>query len=143
MRAGFRLKILRFDSPAVIKAFDNATYRALLRFGQYVRKVARHSIRRRPGPSAPGRPPHGHSGALKAGIFYGVDPSSRSVVVGPERLRGKDTYGSVTVPQVLEYGDSVRAGDGRMRRYEARPFMGPAFGRGQEKLDDFWRDSVK
>ena len=143
MRGGFRFKGLFFDSPAVIKAVDDATYRALVRFGQYVRKVARHSIKTRPGPSAPGEPPHNQTGVLKGFILYGFDPGSRSVVVGPARLRGKETYGPVTVPEVLEYGDTVRGRDSEMHRYEARPFMGPAFQRGEEKLDDFWRDSVK
>ena len=142
MRAGFRFKGLFFDSPQVIKAVDDATYRSLLRFGQYVRKVARHSVKRRKGPSRPGRPPHTHTGAIKI-IFYGFDPVRRSVVVGPARLRSKDKYGPVTVPELMEYGETVRGDDGRMHRYEARPFMGPAFEVGQEKLDDFWRDSVR
>jgi len=143
MRVGFRFKGLFFDSPAVIKAVDDATYRALVRFGQYVRKVARHSIKTMPGPSRPGEPPRNQTGVLKGFILYGFDPGSRSVVIGPARLRGKETYGPVTVPEVLEYGDTVRGRDSEMHRYEARPFMGPAFERGEEKLDDFWRDSVK
>jgi len=143
MRAGFRFKGLFFDSPAVIKAVDDATYRALVRFGQYVRKVARHSIKTRPSPSAPDEPPHGHTGLLKVGILYGFDPVSRSAVIGPARIRGKATYGPVTVPELMEYGDTVRGRDSEMHRYEARPFMGPAFRSGEEKLDDFWRDSVK
>jgi hypothetical protein len=80
MRVGFRFKGMFFDSPAVIKAVDDATYRALVRFGQYVRKVARHSIKTRPGPSAPGEPPHNQTGVLKGFIFYGFDPGSRSAV---------------------------------------------------------------
>jgi len=143
MRVGFRFKGLFFDSPAVIKAVDDATYRALVRFGQYVRKVARHSIKALPGPSAPGEPPHNQTGVLKAFILYGFDPVSRSAVIGPARIRGKATYGPVTVPEVLEYGDTVRGRDSEMHRYEARPFMGPAFQRGEEKLGRFWRDSVK
>jgi len=153
MKIGFNVRALRFDHPRVIKAVDDATYRALLRSGQYVRKVARHSIKTRPGPSAPGQPPHSQIGRLKQFIYYGFDPAARSVVVGPARLRDAQTYGSMTVPELLEGGGVVRMSDrnarrlgvarGTMARYEARPYMGPAQEAGFEKVDDFWRDSVK
>jgi hypothetical protein len=143
---GLRLKQFKamfFTSPAVIQAVDKATHRALMRFGQYVRKVARHSIKSAPGPSQPGQPPHGHIGLLKGHIYYGFDPGQRSVVIGPALL-GRSPYGETTIPEVLEEGGTVthRSG-GPEREHPERPFMGPAFGAGQEKLDDFWRDSIK
>jgi len=128
---GFDVRGLFFSSPNVLKAMGDATYRTFLRFGQYVRKTARHSIRSRPGPSAPGEPPHSHTGLLKAGTLYSFDPAERSVVVGPARLRGRQTYGPVTVPELMEHG------------YEARPYMAPAFEAGEKKLDEFWRGSVR
>jgi len=64
-------------------------------------------------------------------------------VVGPARLRGKETYGPVTVPELMEYGDTVRGEGGGMHRYEARPYMGPAFDAGEEKLPELWADSVR
>jgi len=142
---GFTLRELKgmfFTSPAIIRAVDRATYRALLRFGQYVRKVARHSIKRVPGPSTPGEPPHGHTGLLKGHIYYGFDPAHRSVVIGPARLK-KSAYGLVTVPELMEEGGTVRGRDRGMHSYEERPYMGPAFEAGQERLDEFWRDSIR
>lgn len=136
-------KGLFFDSPKVIKAVDDATYRVFLRFGQYVRKVARHSIRARLGPSAPGEAPHNQTGLLKDFIFYGFDPGSRSVVIGPARLRHLDTYGQVTVPELLEHGGTVQGRDRRMHTYGRRPYMGPAFEAGHEKLPELWANSVR
>jgi hypothetical protein len=143
---GFTLRELKgmfFTSPEVIRAMDDATYRALLRFGQYVRKTARHSIKSGEGPSAPGTPPHSQTGLLKGHIYYGFDPAQRSVVIGPALLRGAHGYREATVPEVLEYGGAVRGRDRKRRGYPDRPYMGPAFEAGQEKLDEFWRDSVK
>ena len=90
---------------------------------------------------------------LKGGIYYGWDPAERTVVIGPAKLRGAQTYGSVTVPELLEYGGTVRLSDraarrlgvrrGTRARYEPRPYMGPAFEVGQQKLDDFWDRSLK
>ena len=142
---GFALREMKsmfFTSPAVEKAIDQGTYRAFLRFGQYVRKVARHSIKSIPGPSAPGTPPHGHTGLLKGHIYYGFDQAQRSVVIGPARLK-KPSYGLTTVPELQEYGGVVKGRDRKRHAYPERPYMGPAFEAGQEKLDDFWRDSVK
>ena len=117
MRVGFRFKGLFFDSPAVIKAVDDATYRALVRFGQYVRKVARHSIKTRPGPSAPGEPPHSHTGLLKARILYGFDPVSRSVVGGASGVRGGAPLCPVPAPRVeagrYDNGHKGRANEDR------------------------------
>ena len=142
---GFTLREVKgmfFTSPAVIQAMDKATYDALRRFGQYVRKVARHSIKSIPGPSAPGTPPHGHTGLLKGHIYYGFDSAQRSVVIGPARLK-KPSCGLTTVPELQEYGGVVRGRDRKRHAYPERPYMGPAFQAGQERLDDLWRDSVK
>ena len=142
---GFRLKQFKamfFTSPAVIQALDKGTHRALMRFGQYVRKGARHSIKSAPGPGEPGQPPHGHIGLLKSHIYYGFDPAQRSELIGPDLL-GSSPYGETTIPEVLEEGGTVshrrKPGD---RHFAARPFMGPAFEAGKGKLDDFWRDSI-
>jgi hypothetical protein len=142
---GFRLKEFKamfFTSPAVIQTVDKATHNALRRFGQYVRKVARHSIKSVPGPSEPGKPPHGHKGQLKGHIYYGFDPAQHSVVIGPALL-GRSPYGMMTTPEVLEEGGTVKARGQPVRTHPARPYMGPAFEAGQEKLDDFWRDSIR
>jgi hypothetical protein len=142
---------LFFDSKAVIDAVDKAERRVLSRFGAFVRKRARSSIRKRKAVSKPGQPPTSRTGKLKKSILFSYDPTKKSVVIGPhlfESLRGK------TVPELLEYGGSVQGSgkevwltndpgrdasgrfvsEGRRRvvqtgtlHYRERPFMGPAF----------------
>jgi len=43
----------------------------------------------------------------------------------------------------MEHGGTVSSRKGKRRRYEARPYMAPAFEAGEKKLDDFWRGSVR
>jgi hypothetical protein len=143
----FEIKQLFFDSPKVVRAVDRTTRRVLSRFGAFVRRTARSSIRKRKRISKPGDPPSSHTGLLKKFIFFGYDPAKRSVVIGPERLSQK---GRGEAPHLLEYGGLLRqgyAGQGRKQqgnaRIRPRPFMGPAFEKEQPKLAAMWRDSVK
>ena len=139
-------KALFFDRRAVTDATDRATRRVFSRFGAYVRRAARSSIRKRKRPAEAGKPPSSHTGLLKRLILFAYEPARCSVIIGPVRLSRK--IGSA--PEALEHGGrsqvtSRRRGKRRMRsvRIAARPFMGPAFQRGEDKLDEFWRDSVK
>jgi len=128
-KAGF------FDRQKVMRAVEKARRRVLNHF--------RRSIRRRKGYAAPGESPHSHVGLLKDFIFYAYDFRQSSVVIGPALLHRRTGYGTITVPEVLEYGAAVRR-KGKRCLYEPRPYMGPAFEKAQEKLlPDIWRDSVK
>lgn len=139
-----RLKQLFFDRAAVTRRTDRATRRVLSKFGAYVRRSARSSIRRRKTASKPGQPPSSHTGLLKRFIWFGYDPApgSGSVVIGPARLnRG----GRGEAPALLEYGGrtTLRRDGRRVRaRFRDRPYMGPAFAKEQPKLPAMWRDSV-
>lgn len=146
-----RIKTLFFDRKAVIDRVDKATRQVLSRFGAFVRQTARKSIRKRKKESKPGQPPSSHSGLLKRFIFFGFDPDTRSVVIGPEKLGGKGE----ALP-ALEYGGKSHAVDfvyhgGNQRRtkirrpitVQARPFMGPALAKEKAVLPELWRDSVK
>lgn len=134
-------KGLFFDRAAVLGAVDKATRKVLSKFGAFVRQTARTSIRKRKAISEPGQPPSGHVGLLKRHIFFVFSPESRSVVIGPVLLnKGTDA------PRLLEHGDTVvrRRGSQQVRMtYRARPFMGPAFEREQQKLSALWKNSVK
>ena len=69
-----------------------------------------------------------------------LGPSASSVVIGPARLSG-----STDAPETLEHGGVVtlkRRGRRIRKRYQPRPFMGPAFDRERPKLPAMWRDSV-
>lgn len=136
-----QVKGLFFDSPAVTTAVDRAERKVLSKFGAFVRRGARSSIRKRKAVSSAGSPPSSHVGLLKKGIFFVYEPQKATVVIGPVLLnKGTDA------PELLEHGGRVvrRKRKKRVRMtYRPRPFMGPAFEREQPKLPQMWRDSVR
>ncbi|RLF32862.1 MAG: hypothetical protein DRN08_06135 [Thermoplasmata archaeon] len=140
------VKAFFFDRKAVRSAVDRTARRVLSRFGAFVRRAARSSIRKRKRTSAPGEPPSSHTGLLRRFIFFGYDAGKRSVVIGPARLNQK--IGDA--PAALEHGGTstvIEGMRGRRRkrrvRIKARPYMGPAFEQERPKLTAMWRDSVK
>ena len=146
---GADFKRLFFDRKAVRAKTDRATRRVLSRFGAYVRRSARSSIRKRKRTSAPGSPPSSHAGLLRKFIFFGFDLLRRSVVIGPARLSRR---GRGEAPSLLEHGGTgtvaaaARKGKAASRkrvRYRPRPYMGPALTREKPKLPAMWRGSVK
>ena len=161
-RSGKSLMAVRgfFDAPAIMSAVDRAAQRILSRFGSFVRRTARQSIRRprkkrvgelsrsekikfretgkRPlASSKPGQPPRSPTGKLKNTILYWYDAVEQSVTIGPARLRAADNMGA------LEKGGRVAGTRGRGMTIRARPFMGPALAKELPKLDDMWRNSVR
>ena len=136
---GFEITKLFFDKKAVTNRVDAGTRRVLSKFGAFVRRTAQSSIRKRKRISNPGEPPSSHIGLLKKFIFFGYDPSARSVVIGPVWLSQK---GRGEAPALLEHGGLGKVGKQRAR-YRPRPFMGPAFEKELPKLPDLWRDSTK
>jgi len=143
---GVVTKQMFFDRRKVQRKTDSTTRRVLSKFGAFVRRAARSSIRTRQRVSAPGEPPSSHTGLLKRFIFFGYDRVRQSVVIGPQRLNQK--VGDA--PQALEHGGVSTVVEGsrgkrkkRRVKMAARPFMGPAFEREKPKLPAMWRDSVK
>jgi len=137
------MKRLFFDRKGVRNKMDSATRRVLSRFGAFVRRTARSSIRKRKHPSTPGKPPSSHTGLLKKFIFFGYEPTKRSVVIGPARLSHN---GKGEAPRLLEHGGTgtvKRKQKRTIARIRARPFMGPAMTKEESKLPQMWRDSVK
>ncbi|HOF17724.1 MAG TPA: hypothetical protein PK082_02350 [Phycisphaerae bacterium] len=108
MRIGAVTKRMFFDSAAVVRSVDAATRKVLSKFGAFVRTAARTSIRPRKAPSAPGEPPHSHTGDLRRRILFAYDPASRSVVVGPTLFHHVQLSAflgpGVSVPELLEHG---------------------------------------
>jgi len=143
---GVNVKTIFFDRKAVRSAVDRATRRVLSRFGAFVRRAAKSSIRKRKRTSTPGEPPSSHTGLLRRFIFFGYDRQRRSVVIGPQRLNQK--VGDA--PQALEHGGMSTVVEGlrgkrrkRKIKIAARPYMGPAFEQERPKLAAMWRDSVR
>src|SRR5690606_12960105 len=134
-------KALFFDRPQVQNAVGRAERRVLSKFGAFVRRGARSSIRKRKTISEPGKPPSSHTGLLRQTIFFVYEPNRSSVVIGPIELnRGTEA------PRLLEHGGQVvrKEGSKRVRMtYRPRPFMGPAYERELPKLPALWRDSVR
>jgi hypothetical protein len=140
---GFKITKLFFDKKAVRDKVDAGTRRVLSKFGAFVRRTARGSIRKRKKPSPPGQPPSSHVGLLKKFIFFGYEPAKRSVVIGPVRL---SQQGRGEAPHLLEYGGTgtvQRKGKRRRGKIRARPFMAPAAEKEHPKLPAMWRDSVR
>lgn len=163
---GLNLKRVSFDAKVVVSAEERAAQRVLSKFGSFIRRTARQSIRKSKKSSAPGQPPRSHIGTLKRFLFFAYSSLSRSVVIGPAILQGKKQRQRPGVLEALEYGGTVvrrprkrvtrkLAGEvtrrGRPTRptrpkvfvQKARPFMGPAFRENQPKLDEMWRDSIR
>ena len=141
--SGMKIKNLFFDSPKVLGAVDKATRKVLSRFGAFVRRTAKGSIRKRKASSAPGAPPSSHTGLLKRFIFFGYDPSRKSVVIGPMRLT-ENNRGDA--PSALEYGGTATLGEKQDKtrvNIRPRPFMGPAFEKEKPTLPQLWKQSVK
>ncbi len=143
---GMVAKKMFFDRKAVRSAVDRTARRVLSKFGAFVRRGAKSSIRKRKRASSAGEPPSSHSGLLKKFIFFGYERDRRSVVIGPARLNQK--IGDA--PHALEHGGVSTVVEGlrgrrrkRRVRIKARPFMGPAFEKEKPKLAAMWRDSVK
>ena len=143
---GMVAKKMFFDRKAVRSAVDRTARRVLSKFGAFVRRGAKSSIRKRKRASSPGEPPSSHSGLLKKFIFFGYERDRRSVVIGPARLN--QVIGDA--PHALEHGGVSTVVEGlrgrrRKRRVniKARPFMGPAFEQEKPKLAAMWRDSVR
>jgi hypothetical protein len=133
------MKKMFFDRAAVRNNIDARTRKVLSKFGAYVRRTSRRSIRKRHGSSKPGHPPFSHVGTLKRFIFFGYDAHRRSVVIGPVIVPGKKG----TAPAALEYGGKVTFPSGNAAAIEPRPYMHPAFEKELQKVSGFWADSIK
>ena len=135
-----------FYNRKVLRLLDRKTHGALKRFGSFVRKTARRSIRpvgKSGKPSKPGQPPKSRRGLLKNFIFYGFDLARRSVVIGPQKIYGLKGK----APSVLEYGGNARTKSKRRTitssKVSARPYMGPAFKKGKKQLASLWSNNVQ
>lgn len=91
-----------FDDKSVRRALDRGTRKALSKFGAYVRRRAKSSIRKRKKTSEPGQPPSSHTGKLRKYIYFGYDRTRRSVVIGAL------PFSSSRAQETLEHGGRAR-----------------------------------
>jgi len=74
---------VEFDSDAVRNAVRKGGVKSLRQAGAYVRKAARHAVKKSPRASSAGTPPHTRRGLLKRSLLFGVEPRRMAVVIGP------------------------------------------------------------
>lgn len=133
-------KLNFFDKKKVLLAVGKARVQALSKAGAFVRTRARSSIRKRKKVSAPGKPPSSHKGLLKQFLFFAYDEGSKSVVIGPARIRNN------RAPEALEYGGTATVFSHGKRvpaRIRARPFMHPALAAEAPNFAGLWANSVR
>ncbi len=135
------MKNMFFDRKKIKDKVDARSRKILSKFGSFVRKTARRSIRKRKRSSAPFQPPSSHKGTLKKHIYFGYDMERRSVVIGPVRVPTR-INSSKTLPG-LEYGGRIDLLRGGTANIKPRPFMEPAFQRELPKVPTMWADSIK
>lgn len=137
-----RVKSLFFTVKAVRDQLDPAVRRALSKFGAFVRRRAKSSLKYKDGPAPPGQPPHVHRttvftakkgkrpkkgkppkpvSPLRELLFFSYDPRNKSVVIGP--AIGGPKSGA---PETLEEGGTASR-DGKTVTIAPRPTMRPAF----------------
>lgn len=142
---GFEVKKFFFDSALVMKETTKEDRKRLSKFGAFVRRTARSSIR--PGgkknkSSEPGEPPRSHTGFLKKNIFFAYEPQAKNVVIGPiviSSAGGADAldaleHGGTTTIERLNKGKRVK----ERKKIEARPFMTPAFEKEKSSISKIW-----
>jgi hypothetical protein len=132
LEMGFRQAQKAFLNTELIqKQMDRAAARILMQAGGFIRTTARRSMRRRKASSGPGEPPAAHAGQLRDLLFFAWDSAARSVVVGPILFAGRSAGQRPRVPTILEGGGTTTLEDRRGRqktaRFQARPYMQPAF----------------
>ena len=168
--AGVTVKFSQFfDRSGILDQMTRKEQRVLSGTGAYGRTVVKRSIKkapkRKPRGETAGKPPRFHvrgRESLKDRIFFGFDPITASVTVGPEKFNanGKGARGSVrwrllgsvkTIPELLEKGGTRvvlgRRSDKRatrvVQKYKPRPYVGSgtaSFRVTQEKMRQLMAD---
>lgn len=96
---------------------------------------ANSTVKRPPMPSEPGTAPRNVTGRLRDNIFFSFDPSTESVVIGPQRL----SAAAPRVPEILEYGGETELtygpDAGQKVTVKPRPYMHPAYAMNLDTVD--------
>ena len=136
-------KSLFFDRGAVLSPMAKAKRRALSRFGAFVRRASRSSIRKvgkNGAPAKPGQPPKSRTGLLKQHIYFLYDAKNDSVIIGPAALSGTVSQSRLAT-ETLEVGGSVTR-DGQIYVYAKHPYMKPAYEKTLPKAAEMFKGSL-
>lgn len=109
----FRMKSLFFDRKLVLDRIGAGAAKTLSKIGGTIRKTAQRSMRYRKKPSAKGTPPSAHKDnprgpLLRDKLWFAYEPERMSVVIGPVSLGQARGATGPTVPEVQEFGGTVR-----------------------------------
>lgn len=145
IRLDYRVTKAFFDSPAVIKRLTEAERRAMSRIGAFIRRRSRTSLRRRKSVSAPGSTPSVHSRSNVAtlkNILFAYEASKHRVIVGPVKLNQVNSTdnGRLTVPEIHEFGATVRIHEMRFRGNGSRD-PSPWFRRDMRRSIRPWQEA--
>ena len=148
----YRIKSQFFTAKGVADGLDAGTRKSLTKFGAYVRRRAKSSLKYKDGPAPPGQPPHVHRSAtfkrkkgkggkkpqpvspLRELIFFSYDRERKSVIIGP--AIGGSRSGA---PRTLEESGQAKI-NGKTVFVRARPTMRPAFEIELAKVDGDFRN---
>lgn len=147
-------------------AIDRGAKRVLSKFGSFVWRRDKSSLKYRPGKSDAGKPPSVHrskgftrtkknrktgaesrqpSSPLRELTLFAFDPAARSVVIGAA-LFEKSKVGGGIVPRVTEEGGTApffADGERKIGLYQARPHLGPAFKAEMPKAAPLFKDMIR
>lgn len=113
---------LRLRFKTVQKKIKEGKNKALYRVAGLIRTTAKHSMRKRPGPSQAGSPPHAHTRTGLRVINFVVDQARSSAIVGPMKFPSSNFFNE-PVPHIQEFGATV-AHRRKYYTYPERSFMG-------------------
>ena len=110
---------VQFEHKKVVDRVRTGEIKAVKEEANYLRGIAKRSMKKRVKPSLPGEPPHVHTGQLKNYLWAAAEIGRRiGAVVGPTLWGAARVPGSnKTVPEILEYGgDKISRGRRRVRK---------------------------
>lgn len=119
-----------FDEKRVTSVMDKNEIALLAKFGDFTRKTARNSMRRKDGPSAPGAPPNAHTGFIKESLAFQYEPQNHGVVIGQtkgHRVAALHEFGGTVWKTFSSWVMGRETTIKKPIDYPARPFMAPAF----------------
>lgn len=148
MAVGYTLKQFKglfFDRALVEGKIDTATYKVMVKFGAYLRRSARRNFRR--GSAKQPQPPKPRSiqGDLKRFIWFGWEPTRRTLVAGPALLPRQRDKNNPPPKKVERGGNFMTRIKGKLVRqtYREFPFMRDALKKEMPLLPMMWRDTIR
>lgn len=135
-----------FDPNAILAPAEKMYRQKLSRFGAFIRRRAKSSIRKRKKVSEPGKPPTNRTGLLKKFILFAYEPEAKTVVAGAAAFKS-----NATAPELLEHGGvgitsklvNRKGQERRTGHWRPRPFMQPAYDEEYPAFIQSIKDSIK